>query len=62
MTDEITNSGRGDRARINLHEACELRYWTSKYECTEAQLREGVRAVGVVPTEVEAYFRMWKLI
>jgi hypothetical protein len=62
MTDEITNSGRGDLGRINLQEAGELRYWTSKYGCTEAQLREGVRAEGVVPTEVEAYLRIWQLI
>ena len=48
MSDDMTNRGPQDRARINVNEAHELRYWTKELGVTEAQLKEAVNAVGVI--------------
>lgn len=47
MADNFKNRGAQDRARINLNEEHEVRYWTSKFGCTEDQLRETIAQVGV---------------
>jgi len=47
MSDDLKNRGAQDRARINVNEEHELRYWTKELSVTEAQLREAVKAVGV---------------
>jgi hypothetical protein len=46
MADNRKNLGAQDRARINLKEAQEVRYWTGKFGCTEDQLRATVTMVG----------------
>jgi len=47
MSDDLKNRGPQDRARINVNEAHEVRYWTKELSVSEAQLREAVKAVGV---------------
>jgi len=47
MTDNLSNRGPQDRARINVNESHEVRYWTQKLGVSEAQLREAVKTVGV---------------
>jgi hypothetical protein len=47
MADDLTNRGVQDRARININEAHEVRYWTEALNVSEAQLRTAVSAVGV---------------
>lgn len=47
MADDTNNRGVQDRARINVNEDHEIRYWTRALDVTEAQLREAVAAVGV---------------
>ena len=47
MADNLTDRGAQDRARINLSEDHEVRYWTEALNVTEAQLRTAVGAVGV---------------
>lgn len=49
MSDDLKNRGPQDRARINVNEAHELRYWTKELGVTEAQLREAVKAVACRP-------------
>lgn len=46
MADDLSNRGAQDRARVNLNEEHELRYWTEALNVSEAQLRTAVRAVG----------------
>ena len=46
MADNFKNRGAQDRARINLNEGHEVRYWTSKFGCTEEQLRATITIVG----------------
>ncbi|CAB3671632.1 MULTISPECIES: DUF3606 domain-containing protein [Achromobacter] len=55
MSDDLKNRGPQDRARINVNEAHELRYWTKELGVTEAQLREAVKAVGVSAAAVREH-------
>ncbi len=55
MSDNPNKRGREDRARVNVHESHELRYWTGKFGCTQRQLREAVDAVGVMAKDVAAH-------
>ena len=41
-----------DRARVNVHEASERTYWCQKFGCSEAQLRNAVKMVGVTASKV----------
>ena len=47
MPDDTSNRGAQDRARINVNEDHEIRYWTQALGVTEEELREAVAAVGV---------------
>jgi hypothetical protein len=57
MSDDHRKSGGQDRARISLSESYEVRDWSKKFGCTEAQLREAVTAVGNQADQVEAYLK-----
>lgn len=46
MSDDLTNAGGQDRARINVNEAHELAYWTKELGVTKDQLQQLVREVG----------------
>ena len=46
MADDKTIRGPADRARVNVHEDYEVRYWTHKFGVTADQLRAAVQAVG----------------
>lgn len=62
MNDEIEIDDGGieeDRAdpRIDVREAHELRYWTGMLNCSEAELRAAIAAVGASPKSVHEYVR-----
>ena len=46
MADDLNNRGAQDRARINLSEEHEVRYWTVALEVSEEELRRLVGEVG----------------
>ena len=52
--------GPVDRARINLGEDYEVRYWSEKFGCTHDELKAAVRKVGVMEKDVEAELRRSK--
>ena len=52
MADDRTIRGPADRARINIHEDYEVKYWTHKFGVTAAQLQAAVRAVGPMAHDV----------
>lgn len=54
MSDDKSKSGPADRARVNVNEDYELRYWTEKFGVSADVLRAAVKAVGPVATAVEA--------
>jgi hypothetical protein len=60
MADDLTNRGPADRARVNVNEPYEVRYWTGKFGCTETELRAAVAAAGVMADKVEAYLKQKK--
>lgn len=55
MSDNLGNRGPADRARVNVNESWEVRWWCNEFGCTEADLRAAVRAVGVMATAVRAW-------
>jgi hypothetical protein len=55
MSDSLTDRGPQDRARINVNEAHELRYWSKEMGVTEAQLKDAVNAVGVSAAAVRKH-------
>ena len=60
MADDRSKSGPADRARINVNEDYELRYWTEKFKCTTTELKAAVAAVGVMADKVEAHLKQGK--
>ena len=55
MSDNLDDRGLADRSLISLEQEHELRYWTGALDCTEAQLREAVAAVGNSVDEVKQH-------
>ncbi|TMH62713.1 MAG: DUF3606 domain-containing protein [Betaproteobacteria bacterium] len=53
MADDLSNRGPADRARIDVNQEHEVRYWTKKFGCTSTELRNAVQAVGVMADKVE---------
>lgn len=57
MPDNKAVRGPGDASRISVKEDYEVRYWTSKFGCTEEQLRDAVTSVGNSAVAVEQYLK-----
>lgn len=52
MADDLTNRGPADRARVNVNEAHELRYWCEKFGVSESALKAAVDRVGPMAADV----------
>lgn len=52
MSDDLKNRGPQDRARVNTSEPWELKHWTKEFGVTEQQLKDAVKAVGPMVTDV----------
>ena len=52
MSDDLKNRGSQDRAQVNTSEAWELEHWTKELGVTEQQLKDAVKAVGPMVTDV----------
>ena len=55
MSDDLSNRGPADRARINVNEPHEIAYWTKALGCSEEDLRRAVDAVGVMAQDVREH-------
>jgi CRISPR/Cas system-associated endonuclease Cas3-HD len=55
MSDDMKQRGAQDRARININEEHEVRYWTDALGVSKQQLAEAVQAVGVSADKVRAH-------
>jgi hypothetical protein len=53
MSDNLQDRGPADRARINVEEDYELRYWTKKLGVSSDQLKQAVKDVGPSAKAVE---------
>jgi Protein of unknown function (DUF3606) len=54
MSDDLKNRGPQDRARINVNEPWEVKWWTKELGVTEEELRELVRQHGVSVAKIRA--------
>lgn len=52
MSDDKSNRGPADCARINVNEHYEIAYWTKKLGVTADELRDLVAKYGVTATDV----------
>lgn len=52
MADNKSNRGPADRARINVHEAYEVEYWTKELGISADKLRELVTKHGVMAADI----------
>jgi hypothetical protein len=57
MADNLKDRGAQDRARVNVNEPHEVRYWTEKFGVSEEDLIQAVTVVGVSAAEVERYLK-----
>ena len=57
MADDLNNRGPADRARVNVNEDWERRYWAKEFGCTEDQLRAAVRDMGVMVDDLRRKLR-----
>ncbi|WP_082360406.1 DUF3606 domain-containing protein [Paracidovorax avenae] len=60
MADDLKNRGPQDRTRINVNEPWEVTYWTKELGCSESDLRQAVKAVGVMVSAVRAELQRMK--
>ena len=55
MSDDITNRGSADRARINVNESHEVTYWTKALGVSAEELRKAVETVGPMADAVRKH-------
>ena len=60
MSDDLKNRGPADRARVNVHEEWERRWWSEHYGVNEARLKEAVEKAGVMSEDVKKYLGVKK--
>ena len=53
MPDNLNRRGPDDAAKINIHEAYELAYWSKKFCIPKQRLIEAVNVVGVKVKDVK---------
>jgi hypothetical protein len=59
MSDNLQDRGPRDRARVDVNEEWELRYWSDKFGVSTERLKEAVARVGPMAENVEEYLRKW---
>jgi hypothetical protein len=62
MTDgDNVMSGPADPSRIDVHANAEMRYWAREFGRSAAQLKEAVKAVGPLVSDVRAHLQKQSL-
>ena len=57
MVGQRRSRGPDDRSRINLSEHYEIDFWTSRFDCSEAELRDAVNRLGTCAHVVKSFLR-----
>jgi hypothetical protein len=60
MADDLTKRGAQDRARINVSEEHEVKYWTATLGVDEATLKRAVEAAGPTVAAMREHLRRRK--
>ena len=47
----------GDKTRIDMNQPYQRAYWKQRFEVSDQELEEAVRAVGTSVQKIEAYFK-----
>ena len=55
MSDDLSKRRPQDANKVNVHEAWELEYWSKHFGVTPEKLKEAVKAVGVMVSDVKRY-------
>ncbi|MFB2833082.1 DUF3606 domain-containing protein [Floridanema evergladense] len=55
MSDNLKQRGPEDPTKININQAYELGYWTTRLRVSEDVLRRAVKAVGPLVTDVQKW-------
>ena len=55
MSDDDRLRPMAQRARINLNDPSEVRYWCTELRCSESQLRDAIHRVGAATVRVRAF-------
>jgi uncharacterized protein DUF3606 len=58
MSDDLTNRGQGDKARINLSQDYERRDWAKSLGVTEDELKDAVHTAGDSAAKVRDYLQV----
>jgi hypothetical protein len=62
MSDDTTKKGPQDASKVNINEYYEIRYWCSKFNCTEKILQQAVKNVGVYKNHVQQEVERLKIM
>jgi hypothetical protein len=62
MSDNLTNRGQRDEARINLSQDSERRHWAKSLGATEDELQDAVHAAGGSADKVRDYLQVKNFI
>lgn len=57
MSDDKSKRNYQDSSKINTSETYEVRYWCSKFSCSEDELKDAVKSVGSSASNVESYLK-----
>ena len=55
MSEQEQHSAKVDRAKINVHESCEVAYWTREFGVSEEKLVAAVMAAGAAVKSVRQH-------
>jgi hypothetical protein len=55
MSDDLSKKRPQDANKVNIQEAWELAYWSKHFNVTPERLKEAVKAVGVLVSDVKRY-------
>jgi hypothetical protein len=61
VADDLKKSGPADRARVNLQEEHEVRYWCKEFNCSENELREAAQTVGPMAADIGTFIAARRL-
>ncbi len=54
MADDKTKTRPQDASKVNVNQPYEVNWWCAEFKCTEQQLRDCVKSVGVLAKDVKA--------
>jgi len=57
MAESKTKQAQADKARVNINDADDLKFWADKFGVTPIRIKDAVASVGTLATKVEQYLQ-----